>query len=158
MPEHNDPKFYIIYNECSSDLKEAIKNEEIDFQLDPPHIQRGNAAEWAITTYKNNFISGLLTTNPYFPMIEWDRLLSQWAITLNLLRNYRLNPSLSAYAYLFGAYDFNKFPMALTGTRVIVHDKMATVNPGSIMAHRVGILVRHLTTTNVCSVISPLLA
>ena len=44
-------------------------------------------------------------------------------ITLNLLRNSRVNPALSAYAYLFGPYDFNKSPMAPPGTRVIVHDK-----------------------------------
>ena len=44
-------------------------------------------------------------------------------ITLNLLRISRFNPALSAYAYLFGQYDFNKSPMAPPGTRVIVHEK-----------------------------------
>ena len=44
-------------------------------------------------------------------------------ITLKLLRNSRVNPALSAYAYLFGTYGFNKSPMAQPGTRVIVHKK-----------------------------------
>ena len=44
-------------------------------------------------------------------------------ITLNLLRNYRNNPDLSAYAYLFGPYYFNKSHMAPPGTRMIVHNK-----------------------------------
>ena len=110
-------------NECSSDLKEAMKKYEIDFQLDPPHMHRQNAAERAIRTYKKHFISGFSTTDPYFPIIKWDRLLSQCAITLNLLRNSRVNPDLSAYAYLFGPYYFNESPMAPPGTRMIVHDE-----------------------------------
>ena len=49
--------------------------------------------------------------------------MSQCAITLNLLQNSRLNPTLSEYVYLFGLYNFYKSPMAPPGTRVIVHDK-----------------------------------
>ena len=44
-------------------------------------------------------------------------------ITLNLIRNSRVNPSLSVYAYLFGPYDFNKFPMAPPGTSGVFHYK-----------------------------------
>ena len=110
-------------NECSSDLKEAMKKYEIDLQLAPPHVHRQNSEERSIRTYKNHFISGFLKKDPDFPIIEWDRLLSQCTITFNLLRNSRLNPALSAYAYLFGPYDFNKSPMAPPGTRVILHDK-----------------------------------
>ena len=57
------------------------------------------------------------------PTREWDLLLSQWVITLNLLRNSRVHPALSAYAYLFGPYNFNKSTMAPPGTRVILHEK-----------------------------------
>ena len=114
---------YIMENKCSSDLKEAMKNYEIGFQMAPPHMHRQNIAEWAIRTYKKQFLSGFLTIDPDFPISELERLLSQWAITLNLLQNSMLNPALSAYAYLFGPDDFNKSPMAPPGTRVIVHDK-----------------------------------
>ena len=110
-------------NECSSDFKESIKKYEIDFQLAPPHMHRQNAVERAIRTYKNHFIAGLSMADPYLPISEWDRLISQCTITLNLLQNPRVNPYLSAYAYLFGPYVFNKSPMAPPGTCVIVHEK-----------------------------------
>ena len=54
---------------------------------------------------------------------EWDRLIHKCLIILNLLRNSRFNPALSAYAYLFGLYDINKSPMVPSETRVIVHKK-----------------------------------
>ena len=108
-------------NECYSDLKEAIKKYAIDFQLAPPHMHRQNAAERSIRTYKNNFISGFSTIYKYPPISEWDQLLYPFSITLNLLRNSGVNPALSAYAYLFGPYDFNHSPVASAGSRVIVH-------------------------------------
>ena len=40
----SDPKFYIMDNDFSSDLKEAMKNYRINFQLAPPHMHRRNAA------------------------------------------------------------------------------------------------------------------
>ena len=110
-------------NECSSDLKEAMKKYEIYFQLAPPHVHRQNAAERSIRTFKNHFISGFSTIYPDFRISEWYRLLSQCVITLSLLRNSRVKPDLSEYAYLFGPYGFNISPMAPPGTRVVVHDK-----------------------------------
>ena len=110
-------------NECSSDLKESMKKNEIDFQMAPPHIHRRNEAEQVIRTPKNNFISGFSKTDPYLPIREWYQITSQCLINLNLLRNSRVNPALSAYAYLFGPYHFNKPPMAPPGTRVVFHKK-----------------------------------
>ena len=86
-------------------------------------MHRRNVVEQVIKNYKNHFIYELSTTDPDLPISEWDRLLYQCKITLNILRNFRVNPALSAYAYLFGPYDFNKSPMAPPGTRVIVHEK-----------------------------------
>ena len=65
-------------------------------------VHRRNAAERAIQTFKDHFIAGLASVDPQFPIQEWDRLLPQATITLNLLRNARVNPKLSSYAYLFG--------------------------------------------------------
>ena len=48
----SEPKFYIVDDGCSSELKEAIKICEIEFQLDPPYMHRKNAAERAIRTCK----------------------------------------------------------------------------------------------------------
>ena len=119
----SDLKVYIIENECYSDLKEAMNKYTIDFQLDPPHMHSQNSAERVIRTCKNYFISGFLATDLYLPISKWGHLLSQCLITLNLLRNYIFKPDLSVYAYLYGPYKFNKFPMAPPETRVIAHSK-----------------------------------
>ena len=91
--------------------------------LPPPGIHRTNAAERAIRTFKNHFIAGLSSVHPGFPMSEWDRLLFQGELTLNLLRASRVNPKISAYTYLFGNFDFNKTPLAPPGSKVLVHLK-----------------------------------
>jgi hypothetical protein len=88
-------------------------------------MHRRNAAERAIRTYKNHFVAGLSTCDPTFPMHLWCRLIAQANITLNLLRASRLNPQLSAYAQIFGQFDFNRTPLAPPGTRVLSHDKLA---------------------------------
>ena len=58
-------------------------------------------------------------------MAQWDRLIAQAVITLNLLRSARCNPKISAYTYLFGEFDFNATPLAPPGTRVVAHNKPA---------------------------------
>ena len=117
------PNLYILDNEVSSDLKLAMTEAEVDWQLVTPYLHRANAAERAIRTFKNHLIAGLATTHPDYPVAEWDRLLEQAVITLNLLRNARVNPKLSAWAYLFGPYNFQAHPMAPPGTLVAAHAK-----------------------------------
>ena len=120
------PNLYILDNEISGEFKKALKKYKVDFQLVPPHIHRANAAERAIRTFKNHFIAGLCSVHPAFPMCEWDRLLFQAELTLNLLRSARSNPNLSAYAFLFGQFDFNKTPLAPPGSKLQVHLKPST--------------------------------
>ena len=116
-------KKYVLDNECSNQFKDVLKKEEIEYELVPPAQHRRNAAERAIRTFKNHFIAGLETCDPDYPLREWDRLIPQAELTLNLLRNSRINPKLSAWSYLFGNHDFNKSPLAPPGTRVILHSK-----------------------------------
>jgi hypothetical protein len=52
----------------------------------------------------------------------WDRILPQAVMTLNMLRNSRINPKLSAATHIFGQYDSNRAPMAPPGTRIISHE------------------------------------
>ena len=87
-------------NEASKELKNDIVKYKIKYQLTPPNIHRINAAERAIRTFKNHFIAGLATVDPAFPIREWDRLLPQAELTLNLLRTSRLNPKVSAHAVI----------------------------------------------------------
>jgi hypothetical protein len=119
----NQPKMYVLDNEASAKLKRALTKYNLEYQLVPPHVHRHNAAERAIHTYKNHLLYFLATCDPDFPVSEWDRLLFQVELTLNLLRSSRVNPTLSAYAYVHGNFDFNKTPLAPLGTRVVVHLK-----------------------------------
>ena len=100
-----------------------MEEENENFQLVPPHLHRQNAAERAIQTFKNHFISGIVSTHKYFPLHLWCRLLPQATVTLNLLCPSRINPTLSAHAQLHGQFDFNATPFAPPGAKVIVHQK-----------------------------------
>ena len=86
------PTLHILDNECSDDLKKAFAKYKMDFQRVPPHVHRRNAAERAIQTWKNHFCAGLATCDPKFPLTEWDLLMPQASITLNLLRSSRVSP------------------------------------------------------------------
>jgi hypothetical protein len=93
------PKLQTLDNEASTTLKNFFTVNDIAYQLVPPHCHRRNATERAIRTFKEHFLAGLSSAEPYFPMHLWDRLLPQAEITLNLLRTSRLHPQLSAVAH-----------------------------------------------------------
>ena len=117
---------HILDNECSQDLKDAFQSYQISFQRVPPKEHRANAAERAIRTFKNHFVSILCTVDSQFPLSEWDRLLPQATLTLNLLRSSRIHPSLSAHASMFGQFDYNRTPLAPPGTKIVAHVSAAT--------------------------------
>ena len=56
-------------------------------------------------------------------MHNWDHLLEQAEITLNLLHPSILNPRLLAYAQLNGEFDFKRTPTTPPVTITLVHDK-----------------------------------
>ena len=118
-------------NECSYDLQSVLTNENIDWQLVPLHNHRANAAEQAIQTFKHHFKACLATINPNFPMCEWDRLLVQAELTLHLLQTSNVNPSLSAYAYLFGNFNYNRTPLVPPETKVITQKKLQNEQVGN---------------------------
>ena len=96
------PKTYVIDNEAFNDLKMALLKDNISHQLVPPHAHRTNLAERAIQTFNNHFKTGLALVDPDFPLAQWGRLIARAIITLNMLREFRANPKISAYTYLFG--------------------------------------------------------
>ena len=102
-----------------------MTEKEECFQLVPPHLNRRNSAERAIQTFKNNFIAGLASVNENFPVHIWCRLLLKCLLALNLLCPSRINPKLSSYIQLHGAFDFNRTPLAPPSTKIIIHDKPA---------------------------------
>ena len=83
---------------------------KIDYQLVPLHLHQRNAATHTIQTFQF-----LCTAHPKYPAKEWDRL--------NLLRQCRYNPKLSAYAAIFGPFDFNATPLAPFSTKCLIHKK-----------------------------------
>jgi hypothetical protein len=48
------PELQVMDNECSKAFRQYLTDEHIDLQLVPPHINRQNAAERAIQTFKNH--------------------------------------------------------------------------------------------------------
>ena len=92
------PVLQILDNEAPGKLKRYMQNNNVTYQLVPPHIHRRNAAERAISTWKDHFIATLSNTDPLFPLHLWCRLIDQATTTLNLLRPSRINPRLSAKA------------------------------------------------------------
>ena len=119
------PSTYILDNEKSKELENVFIREKVKYQLSPPNCHRTNKAERAIQTFKCHFKSGLASTDPNFPLAEWDRLIEQAVIPLNLLRSSRAKPNLSAYSYIFGEFDFTATPLAPPGTRIVSHTKPA---------------------------------
>ena len=118
-------KMHYLDNECPTVLQQFMTEKDKRFQLVPPHLHRRNSAERAIQTFKNIFIEGLASINKNFPVHIWCRLLPHYLLTLNLLRSSRINPKLSAYAQLHGAFNFNRTPLVLPGTKIIIHYKPA---------------------------------
>ena len=95
----------------------------MQYQFTPPHIHQCNAAESAICTFKNHFISGLCSVDKNFLLHLWCCLLDQAELTLNMLHTSRINPNLSAHEQLHGIHDFNATPLAPPGTKCIAHEK-----------------------------------
>ena len=118
-----NPTFVRLDNEAPKVLTQYMKKEKMQFQLVPPHNHRRNYAEKAIGTWKDHFIAGITSLEKSFPLHLWCRLTQQADLTLNLLRNSRINPHLSAQADLFGPHDYNKNPLLPIGIKIIIHEK-----------------------------------
>jgi hypothetical protein len=112
------PKHHMLDNECPQDFKDAIKENNMTYQLGTVHNHRRNIAEKAIQTFKHHFIAILCGTDETFPMHLWCRLLEQAEHTLNMMRPSRITPKVSAYAYLYGMHNYNANSFAPLGCKV----------------------------------------
>ena len=109
------PKMDCIDNQCPENSKQYMKDQNITYQLVHPHIHRQNTAEKAISIFKDHLIAGLIGVSPKIPIHLLCRLLPQALLTLNLLRQSRINLKLSAYVQLNGQHDYNAHPGAPPG-------------------------------------------
>ena len=114
------PNTHVLDNEKSADLIDAFTLQKVDYQLVAPY-RHCKQAERAIRTCKEHFKTCIALVDPNFPLSEWNRLIPQTNITLNLLQNARVNPKLSAYSYMYGDFNFRATPMAPPGTKIIAH-------------------------------------
>ena len=115
------PATHILDNEASKELKDEIR-KNCDIQLVPPDNHRRNLAERAIQTFKCHFKAVLAGVDDSFPMRLWDKLLPQTVLTLNLLRQSNAAPTVSAYQYVRGSFDYNKMPLAPMGCAVQIYE------------------------------------
>ena len=99
------PKSNVMNNQATKYIKQYLTKQERKLQLVEPHNKRANAAEQAIQTFKDAFIAALATTDSNFPLQLWDKLTTQVQDTLSMIRAPRINPTISAYKALNGAYD-----------------------------------------------------
>ena len=146
------PQKHILDNKCSNSMKKLIR-ETCQLELVPPYCYRRNVAEVAIKNFKVYFISILAGTDSDFPIYLWDKLLPQAELTLNLLRQANVNPKVSAHTYLFGPFDFNRFPLAPLGCAVQIHVPPECQNLGEYARGKAG-TSDALGTTTVCTSLS----
>ena len=78
-------KKHILDNEASEEFLQTLRKQGIKYQTVPPHMHQQNAAEKAISTFKDHFTSILVGVDKNFPMHMWDRLLPQAESTLKML-------------------------------------------------------------------------
>ncbi len=113
-------------NECSKAVEKHIQSNKMEIQLVPPHNHHVNAAECAISTFKEHFVTALATVDMLCLLQLWDKFPPQVKLTLNLICFSHCNPLISANLELYGPFDFNKMPLAPLGTKVLVYDNPAT--------------------------------
>ena len=104
-----------------AEFKERIKSNNMQYQLVPSHDHRRNIAKKAIQVFKAHFISILCGADKSFPLHLWNRLLGQAEHTLNMLRSFKMTPTVSAYAYLWGKHNYNANPFAPLGCKAEAH-------------------------------------
>eukprot|EP00804_Cyclotella_cryptica_P000193 CCRYP_016175-RA/>CCRYP_016175-RA protein AED:0.26 eAED:0.26 QI:0/0/0/0.6/0.75/0.8/5/0/1027 len=115
----------VLDNEASAEFIRTITQDwKATYQLVPPDIHRRNLAKRAIQTFKAHFLSVLAGVSNSFPNYLWDKLLPQTQLTLNLLRQSSVTPSLSAWEYFNNTpFNFDATHLGPCGCPVLIHNK-----------------------------------
>jgi hypothetical protein len=67
----------VMDNQCTKQIKKILTANNCNLLLVEPHNHCVNAAERAIQTFKDYFISALATIDSEFPLQLWDKLASE---------------------------------------------------------------------------------
>ena len=117
------PKWHVLDNEAPVEFLEAIWVNGCQVEKTPADMHRRNIAERAIQTYKGHFIATMAGVLDDFPIYQWYKLVPQNLLTLNLLQQSHMAPNISAYAYHYGNFDYNRMPLVPMGCAVQFHIK-----------------------------------
>ena len=115
--------WHILDNEAPEEMKQAIGENKCRVEFTPADQHGQNAAEQAIQTFKWRFISVLAGVGDSFPINQWDELLPQTILTLNLLWQSKVAPNISAWAYHHGSFDYNHMSIVPMGCAIQFHIK-----------------------------------
>ena len=116
-------KKHTLDNKALEAFKQCIRQKQIEFELVPPGNHKRNQAERAIQTFKAHFIAILAGVDNKFPLSLWCHLLEPTELTLNLLRQSKMVPKISAFAHVHGHHDYMKKPFAPLGCAIEAHVK-----------------------------------
>ena len=107
----------MLDNEALEAFKKEIK-KNCKIQMVSPDNHRQNLAERAIQTFNNHFKLVIVGVDDSFPMRLQDKLLPHVILTLNLLHQSNVAPTVSAYAFINGPFGYNAMPLAPMGCAV----------------------------------------
>jgi hypothetical protein len=113
------PCLHVLDKKCPDMVKQFITSQHSKYQLVPPHDHCCNAAERAIQMFKNHFIAILCEVDPEVPMHQWDKLLPQAELTLNIMRTSWLNARNSAWTMLHSVHAYKRTPISPAGCKLI---------------------------------------
>ena len=102
----------MLEKECSTDFKQSIEENELEYELVPKRQHIGNIAEQALQTRKAHTIGTLSGIADNSPLGLWDELLPQLDMKVNLLRFSNVNPKVCSWTVLNVSHDFNRHPLA----------------------------------------------
>jgi hypothetical protein len=94
----------------------------MEYELVPKGQHRRNIAKKAIQTWKSHAIGVLCGLPPSFPLFQWDELLPQIDMQVNLLRFSNIAPKVCSWTVLNGQHDFNRHPLAPLGIEIQMLD------------------------------------
>jgi hypothetical protein len=137
----------ILDNKVSIEFKTTIEDTwKARYQLVPPNVHHCNAVERAIQTFKSHFLVIIAGLPLAFPQYLWDLILPQTELTLYLLCQSSVTPSMSAWAHFNSPFNYKATPLLSLGCPVIIHNKSATCGTWDLFGSNrfyVGVSLEH---------------
>jgi hypothetical protein len=121
---HSDASYYhCLDNECLAAFKACTAKNVLTHEQVLPGCHRRNITKLAIQTFKNYFVSILSRVDDRFPLSLWCHLVQPVELTVNLLQQSNVVPTVSTYAHVHGQHNYMKCPFAPQGCAVMANVK-----------------------------------